>query len=117
MFLVAASGFTTAECSMNCLLLNNLIFDIILLVVAIILSRTWCLLESLLCVRSFHIVSPKVCSFRVCKEALRLLADKLVVHILVLAMDYIVFDGDNGFVSAWTGLVVLDFDVFAVRDL
>lgn len=74
-FLIAWSGLTAVKCCMNSLFLNDLVLDIIFLLFVIILAWSRILMESLLGVRSFTLITPEVSSLSLRKEALRLLSN------------------------------------------
>jgi hypothetical protein len=77
--LVHRSLFSTIECSVNCLLLYYPVFNIILFLFMVVLSRSWILGESLSCVWSFSFMLPELTSLGLGQERLWLLANKLAI--------------------------------------
>jgi hypothetical protein len=86
---------------MDCLLLNNFIFDVVFLFLVLILSRSWILRESLSGVRCFAFVLPKLSSFCFGEETLWLLTNKHSVRIVSKMIIGCFFDRSDGFVCSW----------------
>lgn len=93
---------TAIESSVDCLLHNDSVFDIVLLLFVIVMAWSWVLRERLSSVRSSSLMLPELTSLRFRQERLRLLSDELTVRCRSQLLIGLLLNRNNGFVSAWT---------------
>lgn len=82
-FLITGSVVTATKGSMNGLLSDNFVLDVILLLLVIVLTWSRCLGESLSRVRGLALVLPKFSPLRLSEERLWLLTDELAIRVLL----------------------------------
>jgi hypothetical protein len=92
---------TAIESSVDCLLHNDSVFDIVLLLFVIVMAWSWVLRERLSSVRSSSLMLPELTSLCFRQERLRLLSDELTVRCRSQLLIGLLLNRNNGFVSAW----------------
>jgi hypothetical protein len=115
--LVARAGVTAVECRVHCLLLDNLLFDVVLFLRDLVGAWPWVLQVRLLGVRCLALIPPELASLCFGQEAGRVLADVLAFIALNKFVFVLLFNRNHGFVSAGSWLIVFNFCVLAIRDL
>ena len=111
---IARSGFGAVECCVHSFFSNDFVLDVIFFLGVVILTWTRSLVECLLGVWCFHLISPEVLSFSLGQETLGLLTHQLPVLVLGLAIYDVLFYRIHNLVRAWTWIDVSDLGVFAV---
>ena len=100
---------------MHSFFLDNFVFQIVVLTfVYLVLAWAWVLMKSLLCVRSFAFISPKISSLRFIQETLGFNQNPIFVD---LARHDLVLHRERIFILPWTKISrSFSLLVFAVRN-
>ena len=115
-FLVALPVIAAAERWLDCLIHDDLVLDVILLLLVIIFTRAWIHRECLPCVWCHTLVLPEFTSLRLEEERLWLLAYELAIGVHSLVLVGLLLYGDHCLVGSWPWCLGLVLCILAVWD-
>jgi len=101
-FFVYWSRIAAVEGCMDGLLLDDFVFDIVLLFLVLILTWSWILGEGLSGVRCFTFMLPEFSSFGLGQETLGLLSNEHAVRIVSKMIVSFFLHGNNRFICSWS---------------
>ena len=102
---------------MNSFLLDNFIFDIVLLLFDVVVARTDNLGKGLASEGRLPLVLPELTSLCLREEGLRLLANELAIGVLLEMLGRLLFNRDDGGIGARARVLVFILDVFHIGHL